>query len=50
MTLLWPLFALLPWALTYTVVTDKTREGDALASVPSVGVGSNSHCCGGNRR
>jgi hypothetical protein len=45
--LLWPLFARSAWDEPATVVAGTTREGAALASVRSVGLGSTSQCvCG----
>jgi hypothetical protein len=48
--LLWLLFPRSAWAQTATVVAGTTVEGAALASVPSVGVGSASHCGVGDDR
>jgi hypothetical protein len=46
--LVWPLFASSAWVQPATVVANTKGEGDALASVRLVGVGSASHC-GGER-
>jgi hypothetical protein len=46
--LLWPLFAWWARAQPATVVVGTTGEGASLASVPSVGLGSASHCGGGH--
>jgi hypothetical protein len=45
-----PLIAWSAWVQPATVVADTSGEGVALAPVPSVGVGSASHCVGGRVR
>jgi hypothetical protein len=44
----WLLFAQTAWAQPATVVAGITGEGDGLALSPFVGVGTTSHCGGGN--
>ena len=46
--LLWPLFPRSAWAHTATGVADMTVDVAALTSFRSVGVGSGSHCLGGD--
>ena len=50
MALLWPLFALSAWAQAATAVAGTKGEVGAMASVLSVGVGTDSHCEGGDCR
>ena len=46
--LIWPLFTWSALARTANVVAGTTGEGSALASIRSYGMGTASHCCGGN--
>jgi hypothetical protein len=48
--ILWPVNTWWTWTLTANVVAITTGEGVALVSGRSFGVGSDSHCCGGNER
>jgi hypothetical protein len=45
--LFWPLISWWAWAQTVSVVADTIGEGAALSFDRSVGVGSDSHCRGG---
>ena len=47
---LWSDFALSAWVQSFTVMADTTGEGDTLASVRWVALGSASHCGGGHDR
>jgi hypothetical protein len=48
MALRYPLFDRSAWAQPATVLAGTTGEGEYLAFVRSFGVGSTSHCGGGN--
>jgi hypothetical protein len=50
MALPWPLFGRSAWPQAATVLAGMICEGAALASVRSVGVGSDSYCGGGHYR
>jgi hypothetical protein len=48
--LFWPLVARSAWAQAANAVAVTTNEGDAQASVFSIGVVASSHCDGGHER